>query len=159
MKEIQRTIEMHATAEVVWDVLTDFAAWAEWNPLLTRAEGVAEVGARLRIRVQPARGPGAMFTPEIRCVEPGRLLQWLGQAPVPGLIAGEHSLIIEPLGDARVRFTQRQRFSGALVPLLGWWLDANVPSGFDAMNRALKQRVERMRHRDTRAQGDPSRAR
>jgi uncharacterized protein YndB with AHSA1/START domain len=33
MKEIHTEIEINASAEKVWRVLTDFAAYSEWNPL------------------------------------------------------------------------------------------------------------------------------
>jgi uncharacterized membrane protein len=36
MKEIHTEIEINAPAEKVWRVLTDFAAYPEWNPFVGR---------------------------------------------------------------------------------------------------------------------------
>jgi hypothetical protein len=39
-----------ASKQAVWDVLTDFAAYGEWNPFL-RIEGTAEVGTKLVVHM------------------------------------------------------------------------------------------------------------
>ena len=47
MKEIHTEIEIHAPAERVWQVLTDFAAYPQWNSFIRRVEGEIRAGARL----------------------------------------------------------------------------------------------------------------
>jgi hypothetical protein len=81
------------------------------------------------------------FRPTVRAARPGRELRWLGHLLVAGLFDGEHSFQIEPLGAGRSRFTQAERFSGLLVRPFGGGL-AKTERGFEAMNRALKARVE-----------------
>ena len=50
---------------------------------------------------------------------------------------------IEPLDQGRrTRFIQGERFTGLLVPLLRKNLDRGTREGFEAMNQALKARVE-----------------
>ena len=61
---------------------------------------------------------------------------------VPGLFDGEHIFSIEPLDENRVRFVQREKFSGLLVPLFARSLERDTKRGFDEMNKALKARVE-----------------
>ncbi len=82
------------------------------------------------------------FRPTVLVAEPNRELRWLGRLFMPGLFDGEHSFSIEPLGEGRVRFDQRERFRGVLVPLLSKMLDSDMRSGFEEMNRALKLRAE-----------------
>jgi uncharacterized protein YndB with AHSA1/START domain len=48
MIRIETAVSIAAPPERVWDVLTDFGAFPEWNPLVLRAEGEARAGARLR---------------------------------------------------------------------------------------------------------------
>jgi uncharacterized protein YndB with AHSA1/START domain len=43
MKELHSEIEIAASAERVWDILTDFAACPQWNPFIRRFSGELEV--------------------------------------------------------------------------------------------------------------------
>ena len=74
--------------------------------------------------------------------EPNHQLRWLGHLFVPGLFDGEHSFIIQSLEEGRVRFVHRESFRGMLVPLFARSLDNSTLSGFEEMNRALKERAE-----------------
>lgn len=142
MKEIHTEIEIDTPAQRVWRVLTDFAAYPEWNPFIRRVVGEARVGARLHVRVQLSEAKKMSFRPTVRVAEPNRELRWLGRLGVPGLFDGEHSFAIEPLDEGRVRFIQRERFGGLLVPLLAKMLDRDIRPGFEKMNRELKLRAE-----------------
>ena len=142
MKEIHTEIEIHATAERVWQVLTDFAAYPQWNPFIRRVEGETRAGARLHVFIQSSGGKGMSFRPTVLMVEPNRVFRWLGHLWVPGLFDGEHSFTIEPLGEDRLRFVQSERFGGLLLPLLTKMLDRDTRRGFEDMNRALKLRSE-----------------
>ncbi len=140
MKEIHTEIEINAPAEKVWKVLTDFAAYPEWNPFVRRGEGEVRVGARLHVYIQPSAGKGMSFRPTVLVADPNRELRWLGHLWVRGLFDGEHSFSIEPLSEGRDRFIQRERFGGLLLPLLSKTLDGDTRRGFEEMNRALKLR-------------------
>ncbi len=142
MKEIHTEIEINAPAEKVWNVLTDFAAYPEWNPFIRRGEGEVRVGARLHVYIQPSGGKGMSFRPTVLVADPNRELRWLGHLWVRGLFDGDHSFSIEPLVEGRVRFVQRERFGGLLLPLLSKMLDGDTRRGFEEMNRALKLRSE-----------------
>ena len=142
MKEIHTEIEINAPAERVWRVLTDFAAYPKWNPFIRRVDGDLIVGSRLHVNIQPSGGKGMSFRPTVLHAEPNRELRWLGHLWLPGLFDGEHSFSIEPLSDGRVRFVQRERFRGLLVPFLSKMLDGDTRRGFEEMNRALKLRAE-----------------
>ena len=82
------------------------------------------------------------FKPKVLNAEPNRELRWLGHLLFPGLFDGEHSFTIQPLGESRVRFVQREEFKGLLVPLLARSLHNGTRRGFEEMNRALKERAE-----------------
>ena len=74
--------------------------------------------------------------------EPDRELRWLGHFLIPGLFDGEHICTIEPLEAGRVRFVQRENFTGLLVPLFMRRMEKDTKRGFEEMNRALKARAE-----------------
>jgi len=82
------------------------------------------------------------FRPRVTKIVSNRELRWLGRLWIPGLLEGEHIFEIEPLGPERVRFVQREVFSGLLVPLMAKRIEEQTLPGFGEMNRALKERVE-----------------
>ncbi len=142
MKELRTEIEIQAPAERVWQLLTDFDKFPEWNPFLRWARGRIAVGERLKIFMQPSGSSGITMKPKVIRVEPLRELRWLGHLFVPGLFDGEHAFIIDALGPGRVRFVQRETFTGILVPLFTHMLDTSTQRGFLKMNGALKFRAE-----------------
>jgi hypothetical protein len=142
VKELRSQIEIGATAERVWQVLTDFVAYPEWNPFIRRVNGRPEVDEQLVVRMRPSGTKGLTFRPTVMRVEPNRQLRWLGHLLVPGLFDGEHIFEIEELDQGRVLFTQREVFKGLLVPLLARSLDRDTQRGFEEMNRALRERAE-----------------
>ncbi len=135
-------IDIEASAERVWAILTDFASYPEWNPFVRSVVGEPREGARLQIVVQPSGGKAMRFSPVVLAAEPNRELRWLGRFLFPGVFDGEHAFIIEPLSEGKVRFRQSEKFSGILVGLFRSSLDRDTKRGFEEMNRALKQRAE-----------------
>lgn len=142
MKELRSEIEIQASAERVWQLLTDFASFPQWNPFIRRASGTVQAGERLEVNIQPSGARGMTFRPTVLLAEPNRELRWLGRLLIPGLFDGEHIFAIEPLGTSRVRFVQREIFTGLLVPFLARGLDTDTRRGFEEMNQALKVRAE-----------------
>lgn len=140
--ELHTQIDIDAAPERIWAALTDFPAYAAWNPCIPRAAGTARAGSRLEVEIA---WPGLKRGPYVLRVvgaQPARELRWLGHLGRPGLMDGDHRFTIEPLGSDRARLIQTERFSGWLVPLMAPWLRRNVLVGFERMNTALKARVE-----------------
>lgn len=143
MKEIQTEIEIAAPAGKIWEILTDFASFHQWNPFMNTAQGKLKPGSRLQLHIQPPGGMGMTFKPTVLKAEPGRELRWLGHLLMPGLFDGEHYFLIEAQGDNDARFIQGERFTGVLVPLMGLMgLFPKTIRGFEEMNQALKARAE-----------------
>ena len=113
-RQLESEVEVQASPERVWEVLTNFAAYPDWNPFI--------------VRVLEA--------------EPARRLRWLGHLLVPGLFDGEHRFTIEPAGPGRARVTQQETFRGLLAPLLLAFIAGPTLEGFRQMNRALEARPE-----------------
>jgi hypothetical protein len=143
MHEIITSIEIEAPPSRVWTALIDFPAHREWNPFIRNLEGSARVGDRLTVSIQPPGARGMTFRPRVLSAIPNQELRWLGRVIVPGVLDGEHFFKIEPLsGGRRTHFTHGERFTGLLVPFLRRSLQGGTRQGFEAMNGALKMRVE-----------------
>ena len=140
---LRTEIDINASGERVWRVLTDFGAYGEWNPFITSISGEVRRGARLKVRVHPPGGRGMTFRPTVLAADRNRELRWVGRLLFPGIFDGEHAFLITPLENGGVRLRQQETFRGLLVPLLRRLLDGQTRAGFEAMNRALKERAER----------------
>lgn len=141
MRELTSQVDIDAPPERVWDVLTDFGAYSEWNLFIRRASGQLRTGSRLQVVIQPPGKRAATFRPVGVKRELGRELRWRGRLLLPGVFDGEHIHRLEPLGPGRTRYVQSERLSGVLVGLLKRQLD-DTRRGFEAVNEALKARAE-----------------
>jgi hypothetical protein len=140
--ELNSEIEINASSEKVWNLLSGISRYPEWNPFIRQIQGELKAGQRLTVFLQPSGTRGMEFKPVVLKVEPNREMRWLGRLLLPGLFDGEHIFQIEPLGVGRVRFHQREIFSGVLVPLLKKFLDVDTRRGFNEMNQKLKDLAE-----------------
>jgi hypothetical protein len=141
--ELRASIDIDADPATVWDVLTDFGAYPEWNPFIKPIEGGQSLGSALRVRLQPDAGRGFTMKPVVTVNEPGKAFGWLGRlGGVPHLFDGAHRFELEPIdGGRRTRFVQSERFQGILLPLVRRSILPPTLRGFEAMNRALADRA------------------
>ena len=140
--QLQAEIDITATPERVWSILTNFSAYPEWNTFIRFVHGVPQQGARLEVRIQPSGTRGMTFRPTVLTAIPNQELRWLGRFLVPGLFDGEHRFAIQPIADGKIRFRQSELFSGILVPMFKGSLNKNTKRGFEEMNQELKVRAE-----------------
>ena len=142
MHHIESEIDIAATPERVWSILTDISAYPSWNPFIRAIKGSIEKGQRLTVSIQPTGGKAMTFRPTVLVAAPNTELRWLGHFLIPGIFDGEHYLKIVQTDAGRGRFTQGERFSGVLVGMAKATLNRGTKSGFIAMNAALKARAE-----------------
>jgi hypothetical protein len=140
MRTISATVDIAATPEQVWAVLTDLTAYPEWNPFIRSASGQLTEGSTLTLRLVPAHGRAVTFRPKVLAAQPGVLLRWIGRLILPGIFDGTHQFALDNLG-GHTRLTQSETFRGALVTLAGKNI-TQTEADFRALNQALKLRVE-----------------
>ena len=116
---IQTSTDLDATPAEVWDVLTDYAAYPDWNPTQDGLDGATVVET-----------------------VPDELLRWQTTTGVVGVFDGERTFTLEPIAGGGTRFTQSELFRGVVVPFVGASLRDETAPGFHAMNAALRDRVE-----------------
>lgn len=141
MKEIRTEIDIKASPEKVWEVLTDFNNFPQWNPFIRQINGDPKVGTKLKIHLHTSSGKSRTYRPTVTKVEPNRELRWSGKSFIPGMFNGERIFSIE-LKTNHVRFVHREIFTGLGVALAGDRLDKDMYQSFEKMNDAFKEEVE-----------------
>lgn len=145
-KRLSAHIDIQATPDRVWRVLTDLTAYQQWNPFIVRAEGVVSPGQQLTLTMQPVGGRAMTLRPRLAEVTINRTLQWRGTLGIPGLMDAEHTFLLQPHSGG-TRLIQQEIFRGLLVPFVAGSLDRSTLPAFVAMNEALEQRVEQAAER------------
>ena len=140
MREVRTEIKLNASPERVWQVFTDFAAFKDWNPFIKVAEGELKVGSKLRLYLQPPGGRGMEFRPEVLGIVANMEVSWRGHIPI--VFNGEHRFTVERVGENVTRFAQHSTFRGLAIRLFGGDFLEWMREGFEAMERAMKERVE-----------------
>src|SRR4029450_5692455 len=143
---LRTEIEIQASPDRVWETLTDFAAYPDWNPFIVQAAGEPVPGGRLQLRMRlPGRRP-MTFRPKVLEATSAHRLRWLGHLFVPGLFDGEHTFTIDPVGADRAPPPRQGEFRALLVPVILAFIGKPTEEGFRLMNQALKPRVEPPSH-------------
>lgn len=148
MKEIRTTADIHATPQRVWDVLANLPAYTEWNPYITKAEGGLNVGSTVTLRLEPPGASALTVTPTVLEAEAPRELRWLWETGISGICDTEQCFTIISKGDNRTHVIHRVTCTGLALSVPGFGaatgarLETNFREGMEAMNRALKSRVQ-----------------
>lgn len=135
-------ITIHAPVGRVWQILTEFKSYPDWNPFVRSLKGIPKVGARIEVMLQPPGGKPMLFKPKVLCFEENTELRWIGNLLFPGIFDGEHVFHLQENPDGSCTFQHYERFRGIVVPLLKKMLEQNTLSGFKLLNEALKRRSE-----------------
>jgi|SaaInlV_100m_DNA_5_1039725.scaffolds.fasta_scaffold00745_19 hypothetical protein len=141
MKKIETEIQINASPQEVWSILTNLEKYSDWNPFVINASGVVAVGETIEVLICPPEGKQMLFKPTVTEAEENTKFSWLGRLLMPGIFDGEHIFAITATPNGCV-LTQNENFSGMLVPLLWKSLNTDTRVGFESMNQALKQRAE-----------------
>lgn len=141
--EIKTTIDINASSEQVWKVLTNFEKYSNWNPFIKSIRGKLAVGNRIIVRIEPPEANGMTFKPKVLVYETNKEIRWLGHLVFPGLFDGEHKLELIGNENGTTTFNQSEKFSGILVFLFQKMLDKNTKNGFVLMNQKLKELAEK----------------
>lgn len=141
VREVFTFTTIDASRQQVWQVLTNFSAYRQWNPFYTEIDGKCVEGAHLHVQVHMEEHT-LTYTTQIQTVAAQNELAWNEQLILPGLFDGEHRFVLESTDSGQTRFVQHDRYTGALVPLLMHLYEAQAEAGFRSMNDALKKRAE-----------------
>ena len=142
MKTVSTEIKIRAKPEKVWDVLTKFSDYEEWNPVMTRIIGEAGLGKKIEVHIRTIKGKNRTYHPTITRFDINKELRWQGRSFLPGIFKGERIFEIKEISSEEISLIHLEVFRGIGVKLLGNRLDEDLQQSFEAMNIALKARAE-----------------
>jgi hypothetical protein len=116
--KLETSILIHASRERVWNTLTDFSGYPEWNPFVRSLNGNVVTGEHIVVHIQPPGQKGMTFKPVVLAFEPQQKLEWLGRLFLPGIFDGAHCFELIDNGNGTTTLVQSERFKGILVPFL-----------------------------------------
>jgi len=142
MKQIETEIIIGVSPKKLWEVLTDFEGYSQWNPFIKSISGKKEVGDQLRVHIQPPDGKGMTFKPLVLSFTKEKEFRWIGKLGVKGIFDGEHYFKLIDKGDNQTKLIHGEKFSGILVSIMGKTLE-KTKMGFELMNKSLKKECEK----------------
>lgn len=144
MKEIKTEIVINASPQKVWNVLTDFKAYSEWNPFITSIEGDVFEGSKFKVTIESLGSSPMSFKPICSSFTEPVEFSWIGKLGFRGVFDGKHIFELVALDNEKTKFIHREEFNGFLVPVFWKKLNVNTRWSFEMMNDKLKEKVEKM---------------
>jgi uncharacterized protein YndB with AHSA1/START domain len=132
----KREIDIAAPAEVVWEVLTNFDRWPQWNPEVKSMswDGPLAPGSMFRWKA----GPGTIVS-TLEEVDRPRYVRWRGRTMT---IAAIHEWLFQDR-DGGTHVETNESFSGGLARLLRRTLQKQLDRALEEGLEHLKREAER----------------
>ncbi|MFP8954909.1 SRPBCC family protein [Natrialbaceae archaeon A-arb3/5] len=141
MIELSDTIEIDQPAESIWQVITDFNSYDEWNPYLSVQQGTPAEETAIVVDIRPSAGPSRTETGKLTTVVPSEHLQWETVAFYHRLYTSGHAIELEPLDEAKTQVTNRRWLGGVLTYFIS---TDKIEADLSAMNTALANRLDQV---------------
>ncbi|MCH2186216.1 SRPBCC domain-containing protein [Myxococcota bacterium] len=142
MIEIDESYEVRASAEVLWQVITDFDRYPEWNPFVISCSAELREGQPIDMRVQLFKRFAQPQRERILEVSPGSTFRY-GLAPGRfGALSSVRSHVVRAQDPNHSHYQSHFQLTGWMAPLTQVWLGGRLEQGFHSMTRALVARAE-----------------
>lgn len=137
-KSYHTKIVINASPEAVWEELTNFEDYPEWNPIIKYIKGSVQEGNKVKVHLIPLKSTLGV---KLINVIPNRELRWIGG--VPKVTTGNHYYILEPLEDGtKTLLRHGENFTGLFSFIIPNFVIKKMVKVFEEHNEILKQRVE-----------------
>jgi hypothetical protein len=130
--------EIHATADVVWKLLTDAKGFSRWNSTVSGIEGTIREGERIRIHVP---GTKRTFNPKVSGVLVNRSMTW--SDGIASIFKGSRTFELKKGDNGATDFIMEERFSGVMFAITKKLMPDFKPI-FERYALDLKNAAERM---------------
>lgn len=136
-------VQINAPIEHVWNVLTNFPAYPEWNPFTVAIETSMDVGSDVILHIQQGKNNIVKRRFRLETLDSPQLLEWsLPKLGHPMLLNAWRIQRLTPVSADSCNYQTSDTFRGLLAgqiyKLQGAWVEKN----FIRLASALKARCE-----------------
>ncbi|MEX0874080.1 MAG: SRPBCC domain-containing protein [Actinomycetota bacterium] len=139
----QTTFEINASADRVWEILTELDRYPEWNPQIPAASGTVEAGAKIDLRLKFPGRPAMNVSAIVERAEPNLLFTWRGHLVAPWFFVGYRKFEIQAIDGNHVRMTHVEDIRGLFAPVFVLLMGRPVESSHRSLNEAIRTRAEK----------------
>jgi hypothetical protein len=140
-RAVEHRIGIQAPAELVWEIVSDFASWSDWNPIHPVAEGQMKIGTPLTVHHALPGEPVRVMQPIVQDWVPYEQLHWR-TTRLGGFVTAIRYLEIENMGPASSTFSNGELYMGMLVRWVSRDERRKLRAAFTQMGEALRDHAE-----------------
>ncbi len=135
MNSCKNTVIIEAPLKSVWEILSDFDRYPEWNPLIGKIRGNVAEGALVLAYVCPLK---VYFPVRIISFKPMQEIIWQGRMPTASLMQGEHYYYLKDLGNNHTELIHGETFTGSLSDFMPPFLLSQLQDAYEFHNQKIK---------------------
>lgn len=135
------TLAINAPAGIVWEVITDFSSYGEWNQFCSSITGELRMGEPLHMEVDLGNGPQTQVE-SITCIEPGRRIVWSMENKPGDPLHADRAQEITPIDEYSCTYYTVDEFGGDMCGPMIEAMGKAVEDGFNLCARNIKARAE-----------------
>jgi hypothetical protein len=145
--EIKETVEVNEPIGKVWEFLTDFAAYPDWNPYIKKVTGEFKVNASLWVQIHYPFWPPIIVKLQVAAISPPYSFSWSGKFIFPGWLDGLFLVVLYPISPEKTRIAIKERLEGILlfppfIPVLEAQIRISIQKMCDAIAFYFSTRSE-----------------
>ena len=133
-RETEVAIDIRATPETLWSLLTSATLYPSWSSTVLGIEGQIALGNKIALR--STLDPKRTFKLTVREFQPPSRLSW-------GDAMGRRTYVLTPKGDGVVTFSMHEKIGGPLFPLFARMIPS-FDESFNQFAADLKKKAESM---------------
>jgi uncharacterized protein YndB with AHSA1/START domain len=131
-RETSVAIDINASPEAIWELLTDAAGYPDWNSTILSLEG--DIAPGNTIKLKSTLDPKRIFKLKIKEFQPHQRLVW-------GDAMGKRIFTLTDQGEGTTRFSMSEKIGGPLFPLFAGMIPS-FDEAFEAFAGDLKRAAE-----------------
>ena len=141
MREIRTEIQISAPIDKVWQVLTDFDQWTDWNPAVKHLSGSASVGSKLDVTIDGGGSRDAKYQPTVLQADAPKTFRWSATMMASFVFKNDRVFELREK-DGGTELIHSEEFSGFMVAMMWGKLSGFVQPHLEKTNQALKKKME-----------------